>query len=60
MALDKAVLKTKLIQVLSSPNTTSNVEKVASSLADAIDAFVKSGDVITTVTGHSTGKGKVI
>ncbi len=44
MAFNKAQLKADLITILSSPNTINNVTDVATALADAIDAYVKTGN----------------
>ncbi|CAA0253592.1 hypothetical protein [Tenacibaculum maritimum] len=46
MALNKAVLKNRLAQILSNPKTKNNVNAVASELADAIDEYVKTGSVV--------------
>ena len=46
MALNKAGLTAQLIQILSNPQTTSNVVAVATALADAIDEYVKTGNAI--------------
>lgn len=48
MALDKAGLTTKLKQIFSNPKTTSNVDTIATELADAIDQYVKTGNAIGT------------
>lgn len=46
MALDKAGLEAKLIQIFSDPQLESNVEIVAEKLANAIDEFVKTGNAV--------------
>lgn len=44
MAFNKAQLKADLITILSDPSTTNNVTDVATALADAFDAYVKTGN----------------
>ncbi|MDB0601069.1 hypothetical protein PL373_07905 [Tenacibaculum maritimum] len=46
MALNKTALKNRLAQILSNPKTNSNVNAVATELADAIDEFVKTGSAV--------------
>lgn len=48
MALDKAGLEAKLMQIFSDPQLESNVEIVAKKLANAIDEFVKTGNAVGT------------
>ena len=69
MALDKAGLKTALVAAMTdtisgSPSTeqTNNIDQLATDMADAIDAFVKTGSVNTPAgvavqvnTGTGTG-----
>jgi hypothetical protein len=45
--LDKPALKAAIVEAFSNPSTNNNVETVSQKLADAIEAYVKSG----TVTG---------
>lgn len=60
MPLNKPQLIAALTDAFSVDNIgKDNKEKAITKLADAIEAYVKSGDVITTVTGHTMGKGKV-
>ena len=85
MPLQTAALKAAIKQALTAQGTKSGdavkdqaqgIEEVSAALAQAIDAFVRSGDVITEVgtttadidsamdvgvgTGQGAGKGKVI
>lgn len=62
--LDKPTLTAMLIQIFSNPKIESNVEGTAQDLANAIEAYVKSGQVNVTVvttgspsshTGTGTG-----
>ena len=46
MALDKAVLKTKLIHIFSQANTESNIEQIAQEIADAVDAYIKTAKIV--------------
>ena len=48
MALNKAQLQADLVAALSDPKTTNNVAAVAAALADAIDAYVKTGKATGT------------
>lgn len=48
MALNKAGLRTQLIDILNNPQTTSNVVAVATALADAIDTYIKTGNATGT------------
>lgn len=48
MPLNKAILKNKLIQIFSQPDTDSNVEQVAEQIADAIDEYVKEAKIVYT------------
>lgn len=75
MALDKVSLKKGIVSLLTSlagydgegeQEQSKAIEKFASDLSAAIDTYVKSGDVSTTVTGScpqgavtGTGKGKI-
>ena len=43
MALNKAKLKLDLVSVLSNPKNINNVDAVATGLAEAFDAYVKTG-----------------
>ncbi len=54
MPLDKPTLKVDLLQILSDPQTSSNVQTVVDKLADAIEKYVKSG----LVTGICGGAGQ--
>ena len=58
MALDKSTLKTSVKNALIAANNeedpanfSSAMDTLAGSISDAIDVFVKSGTVTTTVTG---------
>lgn len=51
MALNKAALAQAFKVILTNPDTTSNAQEVAEALAEAIDGFVKSGEV-TGVTSN--------
>ncbi len=58
--LDKNTLKQEIKQALKAEQSEENdadksLERIATKLADAIDRFVKSGQVVT-----NTGTGKVI
>lgn len=75
MALNKMKLKTDIISLMTAmvgydaqekKTQTDAIQKFATDLSTAIDAFVKSGEVTTTVTGTcpqgavtGTGKGGV-
>ncbi len=60
MPLNKAQLIADLTEAFSVNNIgKDNKVQVIKKIGDAIEAYVKSGDVITTVTNHTTGKGKV-
>ncbi len=70
MPLDKATLLSELVQILSNPSTTNNVETIAEAIANAIEIYVKSGLVNVTVnvatvgtataqTGSGTGTGNI-
>ncbi|SNA83420.1 hypothetical protein DK150_550080 [Flavobacterium psychrophilum] len=70
MPLNKVTLHSKLVQILSNPSVTNNVETIAEALADAIEIYVKSGLVNVTVnvatigsataqTGSGTGTGNI-
>lgn len=48
MALNKAQLKIKLIQIFSQEDTESNIEQVAEQIADAIDEYVKEATIVYT------------
>lgn len=59
MALDKAGLKSALeiafgAPDVADPTSKSNIQTMAQAVADAVDTFVKSGTVNTTVTIPST------
>ena len=47
MALNKAKLRTDLLEILNNPSTVNNVDAVAEALADAIDSYVRTA----TATG---------
>lgn len=57
MALNKATLASTLMQIFADGQAgTKSQAQVAQAIADAIDVFVKSGTVTTTVSGTcSTG-----
>lgn len=57
MALDKATLANTLEQIFAGSQAGAKTQaQVAQAIPDAIDAFVRSGTVTTTVTGTcSTG-----
>lgn len=64
MALNKTALQTAIVQAFNDQRTkTDNPEAaladLASKLASAIDTYVKSGTVTTTVTGTSVTGGAV-
>ncbi|EKT3957698.1 hypothetical protein NTJ28_001685 [Flavobacterium psychrophilum] len=66
MPLDKPTLISTLIQIFSNPDTESNVETIAQEIADAVEVYVKSGQVNVTVattgspTNHTgTGTGNI-
>lgn len=46
MALDKPTLISDLIAIFSNPSTNSNVQTTAVQMADAIERYVKSGEVV--------------
>lgn len=54
MALDKSTFVDSLIQIFSNPETESNVQTVAQEIADAVEVFVKSGQVKVNVTTTGT------
>lgn len=58
MALNKAGLEAELQQILSNPQTESNVNAVAAAIANAVDTYVKSAEIIYT-TGLSAPNGPV-
>lgn len=61
MALDKATLASTLTQIFADGQTGAKSQaQVAQAIADAIDAFVKSGTVTTTVTGTDSQGGPVV
>lgn len=70
MALNKEKLKEDLKEALSNPDVQDNTEKVIEKIATAIEAYVKSGEVIVakgialqagTYAGATTteGRGKI-
>jgi hypothetical protein len=61
MPLDKPQLVTRLVDILSKPKTTSNVQTAAQELADAFEEFVKSGTVtgVCPPNGGALTQGKV-
>jgi hypothetical protein len=54
MALNKAQLEADLLAILAAGGPERTMQDVISELADAIDAFVRTGDV-TVTTGSSAG-----
>jgi hypothetical protein len=61
MALDKATLAGTLQQIFADgQNGLKTQVQVAQAIADAIDAFEKSGTVTTTVTGTDSLGGPVV
>jgi len=48
MPLNKAQLETQLVDILSNPQTESNVHAVAATIATAVDVYVKDGLVVGT------------
>ena len=58
MALNKAVLKTKLIHIFSQASTESNIEQIAQEIADAVDAYIKTAKIVYT-TGLIAPNGAV-
>lgn len=50
MALDKEALESQFREILSNPQTESNVDAVAASLANAVDEYVR-GAVINYIGG---------
>jgi hypothetical protein len=61
MALDKATLAGTLQQIFADGQAGAKSQaQVAQAIADAIDAFVKSGTVTTTVTGTDSLGGPVV
>ena len=61
MALDKATLAGTLQQIFADGQAGAKTQaQVAQAIADAIDAFVKSGTVTTTVTGTDSMGGPVV
>ena len=79
MALNKAVLKTAIINAFDAEKNSTDppeqsIDRIATALSNAIDVFVKSGTVLTTVstevvttgtaaaqtgTGTGTGTGNI-
>ena len=59
MALDKQALQQSFISIFNNPSHDGNVEQIAAELADAIDVYVKSGTVQTTVTGTDSQGGAI-
>lgn len=56
MALDKARLIEDFIDALTNPSTENNAEAKAIAMANAVDAFVKTGNAVGTDTngdGHT-------
>ena len=61
MALNKATLAGTLQQIFADGQAGAKTQaQVATAIADAIDAFVKSGTVTTTVTGTDSLGGPVV
>jgi hypothetical protein len=61
MALDKATLAVTLQQIFADGQAGAKSQaQIAQAIADAIDAFVKSGAVTTTVTGTDSMGGPVV
>lgn len=62
MALNKDVLKTKLIQAFSNPETFSNINTVADAIATAIHEYITEGDVtgVCPSGGGPLANGKVV
>lgn len=54
MALNKSALQTSLESIFNDLNPEKTPADVAQQMADAIDTFVKSGTVSTTVTGTTS------
>ncbi|RWW91866.1 hypothetical protein [Flavobacterium cerinum] len=48
MALDKATLEQALVTIFTQPTTQNNAEQRAKQLADAFEAYVKSGQAVGT------------
>lgn len=48
MALNKAELEAQFIQILSEPQTESNVAVVSAALANAVDEYVKGALIVYT------------
>lgn len=48
MPLNKVTLKNKLVQILSQPDTDSNIEQIATQIANAIDEYVKEAKIVYT------------
>ena len=60
MALDKTTLASTLTQIFADGQAGAKSQaQVAQAIADAIDVFVKSGTVTTTVTGTDSMGGPV-
>lgn len=64
MALVKEVLKTAIVKAFNDQRSKDNnpegaIDNLADQLATAIDAYIKSGVVTTTVTGSSATGGPV-
>ena len=61
MALDKTTLAGTLTQIFADGQAGAKTQaQVAQAIADAIDAFVKSGTVTTTVTATDSMGGPVV
>lgn len=62
MALNKNVLKNKLIQAFSNPETLTNIDQVADAIATAIHEYIMEGDVIGVCPsgGGPLATGKVV
>lgn len=48
MALNKVALEIELKQILSNPQTESNVAAVAAAIANAVDVYVKTATIVYT------------
>ena len=48
MPLNKAQLESELIQILSDPQTESNVSAVAAAIVNAVDVYVKQALIVYT------------
>lgn len=62
MALNKDILRTKLIQAFRNPETLSNIETVADAIATAIHEYITEGDVVGFCPsgGGALANGKVV